>query len=216
MLNIKTFIVNFIQENCYILSDETGEGVIIDCGTFYHEEREAVDTYIKQNGIKLRHMINTHGHFDHIFGNLHMNQTYGLTTTLHQLEVETYSMAKSQMSQFMHRDFPLEIPPVGSTFVEGDTIRFGNHSLRVIHTPGHTPGSCCLYCEAESVLFSGDNLFRHSIGRCDLPGSDPEALPRALVDKVLTLPAKTKVYPGHGDPTYIGEEQEKNPYLLGI
>lgn len=216
MFKIQTFTVNFIQENCYVISDETGEGVIIDCGAFYPEEREAIDKYLQLEGIKLRHMLNTHGHFDHIFGNQHIHQNYGLKTKLHELDVQTYDSSKAQMLQFMHRELPLEVAPLGETFVEGDVIHFGSHNLSVIHTPGHTPGSCCFYCESESVLFSGDSLFRHSIGRCDLPGGDPDALPHALVTKILTLPPTTKILPGHGDPTYVGEEKEKNPYLLGI
>ena len=106
------------------------------------------------------------------------------------------------------------LPSVGNTFKDGDLITFGNHQLRVIETPGHTPGGVCFYCEAEKLIFSGDSLFRHEIGRCDLPGGNEAQLIRVLKKKILSLPSDVNVLPGHGVATTIGEEKRANRYLL--
>lgn len=213
MLTIQRFQVNFIEENCYVVSDDTREAVIIDCGAFFPEEHKAIAAYVSEQHLTLRHLLCTHGHFDHVFGAQFVADTYGLNPEMCHLEVSTYQQAKTQMAAFLHRDFPLSLPPVGNTFKENDVITFGHHQLRVIETPGHTPGGVCFYDETEQVLFSGDSLFRYSIGRCDLPGGDETQLVRALREKVLALPENVKVLPGHGEATTIGEEKMYNRML---
>lgn len=213
MLTIQRFQVNFIEENCYVVSDDTREAVIIDCGAFFPEENKAIAAYVSEQHLTLRHLLCTHGHFDHVFGAQFVADTYGLNPEICHVEVSTYQQAKTQMAAFLHRDFPLSLPPVGNTFKENDVITFGHHQLRVIETPGHTPGGVCFYDETEQVLFSGDSLFRYSIGRCDLPGGNETQLVRALREKVLTLPENVKVLPGHGEATTIGEEKKYNRML---
>ncbi len=213
MLTLKTFPVNFIEENCYVLSDESGEAVIIDCGAFFPEEKDEIRNYIAQNKLIPRHHLCTHGHFDHIFGAQFLAETYGIQPKLCADEVEIYEMADEQMRQFLHRALPLTLPKAGATFTDGESITFGSHTLRVIATPGHTPGGCCFYCEEEGILLSGDSLFRCSIGRCDLPGGNGETLVSSLKQRILTLPDNVKVYPGHGPSTTIAEEKTNNPYL---
>lgn len=213
MLNLHCFTVNFIEENCYVVSDDTGEAVIVDCGAFFPEECETISRYIAQEGLTLRHHLLTHGHFDHVFGAQFLADTYGLRPELSRDEVATYEQAADQMRAFLHRDFPLSLPPVGATFGDGDEVSFGRHTLRVIATPGHTPGGVCYYCEAEGLLLSGDSLFRREIGRCDLPGGSEPQLVGGLKRAILALPDDVNVYPGHGPATTVGEERRENPYL---
>lgn len=213
MLNIKCFPVNFIEENCYVVSDETRQCVIIDCGAFFPEERKAIAGYIEAEELLPVHLLQTHGHFDHVFGAQFIHDQYGLAPEMSAQETATYVQAAEQMRAFLHRDFPLSLPPVGHAFAEGESVAFGSHSLSVIATPGHTPGGVCYYCAAERVLFSGDSLFRREIGRCDLPGGNEAQLIGALKSRVLTLPDDTAVLPGHGEATTVGEERRENRYL---
>lgn len=212
-LNYKTFTVNFIEENCYLLWDESREAVIVDCGAFLPAECEQIRAFVAENDLTVKHLLNTHAHFDHLFGAQFCSDTWGVLPEISADEVETYHQAVQQMQAFLHRAFPLQLPPLGKTFSEGETIRFGTHELRVIATPGHTPGGVCFYCEAEGLLLTGDSLFRCSIGRCDLPGGDACSLVTALSEKILTLPEDVKVLPGHGPSTTIGYERMNNMML---
>lgn len=213
MLNIQRFVFNMIEENTYLLWDDTLEAVVIDCGAFYAEEREALSAFVAERGLTVRHLLQTHGHFDHLFGAGFIASTYGVRPTMARAEAETYALAAEQMRAFMHRDLPLDLPQPAALLEAGDTVCFGHHELRVIATPGHTSGGVCYYCEAESVLLSGDSLFRGAIGRCDLPGGNETDLVGTLRSRVLTLPDATTVLPGHGDATTVGEERTGNPWL---
>ena len=213
MLQVQTFTVNFIDVNCYVISDETNEAIIVDCGAYAEEEKTAISNYISQNGLKICHLLCTHGHFDHIFGNQFICDTYSIHPKLHMDEADTYNHAERQMQMFLHKSFPLQIPPVEHYLQNGDCISFGNHSLRVISTPGHTPGGVCYYIESENLLLSGDSLFQGCIGRCDLPGGNEASLINNLRNKILTLPGNTKVLPGHGPSTTIDEEIRTNPFF---
>lgn len=213
MIEIKPFTCNFIEENCYVVSDESGEAVIIDCGAFFPEDKTRISDYIAEKALKpVRHLC-THGHFDHVFGAQYCADTFGLSPELSAAEQTTYAAAADQMRAFLHRDFPLSLPTAATPFNDGDTLSFGTHSLRVIATPGHTPGGVCFYCEAEGVLFSGDSLFCREVGRTDLPGGDEANLISALQRLVTTLPESVKVYPGHGPATTIGDERLFNRYI---
>ncbi len=212
MLNIQRFVFNFIEENCYLLWDESGEAVIVDCGAFSENERAEITHFITEHQLTLRHQLYTHGHFDHIFGAQHITDTFHVLPSLHHDEVETYQAAPLQMQAFLHRNLPLSVPPIGTLLADGDVIHFGTHTLQVIATPGHTPGGVCYYCMEEALLLSGDSLFHGSIGRCDLPGGDESKLINHLREKILSLPPAVKVYPGHGPSTSISEEQN-NPFI---
>lgn len=214
MLNIKIFPVNMLQENCYIVSDETKECVIIDCGAQYTQEQKAIMQYISSNELKPVHLLNTHLHFDHVWGNPFLAQTYQLQTEASIHDKFLYDDMSAQFRMFMGMDFKNDFPcHIARSLDEGDTVTFGTHTFQVIATPGHTPGGICFYCAEENAIFCGDSLFRFSIGRTDLPGSNGQALIQSLSQKVLTLPAQTVAYPGHGPSTTIGEEQINNPYL---
>ncbi|MBO4486746.1 MAG: MBL fold metallo-hydrolase [Bacteroidaceae bacterium] len=224
MLNIKCFVVNMVEANCYVISDETAEAVIIDDGACIRGEHQAIDDYLNRNGLTLKHVLNTHGHFDHTMGNAHLYATYGLKPRLCALDSELYTNISLQVQSMLGRRLTIDVAPLGPALNEGDSIRFGNHSLKVIHTPGHTPGGLCFYCRPDKapspdkhqnsgLLFSGDSLFEQSIGRTDFPGGNGVHLIRSLRDKIITLPPDTIVYPGHGNSTTIERERHYNPYL---
>ena len=214
MMNVKTFQCNPLQENCYVVSDdESKEAVVIDCGAFYDAERRALAAYINDNGLLLRHVLCTHAHFDHVFGLDTLCAEFGIAPRLHAADVAIYDAFSQQMRMFMGSDYGLQLPPLGKLLADGEQICFGQHHLRVMHTPGHSPGSVVFYDEAEKVLFSGDTLFRMGVGRTDLQGGSWQQLMQSLHDVLATLPPDVKVYPGHGPATTIGEEVRMNPYL---
>ncbi len=214
MMNVKTSQCNPLQENCYVVSDdESKEAVVIDCGAFYDAERRALAAYINDNGLHLRHVLCTHAHFDHVFGLDTLCAEFGIAPRLHAADVVIYDAFSQQMRMFMGSDYGLHLPPLGELLADGEQIGFGQHHLRVMHTPGHSPGSVVFYDEAEKVLFSGDTLFRMGVGRTDLQGGSWQQLMQSLHQVIATLPPDVKVYPGHGPATTIGEEVRMNPYL---
>lgn len=213
-LHIGCFICNMIEENCYILWDNSREAAIIDCGAYGEEEQDEIARFIQKKGLNVTHLYCTHGHFDHVFGNEFLYTTYRIQPEMHHAEETTYRSAAEMMRLFMHQDFHLSLPEPQKFFSGGDVLPAGgHHTLQVIETPGHTPGGVCFYCPEESTLFSGDSLFRYSIGRTDLPGGNLESLTESLQRNVLTLPLETRVYPGHGESTVIGDECRNNPCL---
>ena len=214
MLEIKKLEVNPLQENCYVVSDETQECVIIDCGALFVAERKAVTNYILKHNLKPVHLLNTHLHFDHVWGNSYIYSEWGLMTEASSRDQFLYDDVPGQVRNFVggHWQEPF-FAPLGRNLEENDVITFGSHQLEVIATPGHTPGGICFYCEKEKVLFSGDSLFQCSIGRTDFPGSSAMDLLEALRNKILTLPDDTKVYTGHGPSTDIKTERNYNPYI---
>ena len=213
LFKIKSFQVNPLQENCYVVSDETGEAVIIDCGVFFQEERTALVSYIREEHLRPTHLLCTHGHFDHVFGADTIFATFGLRPELHAADEFLYLAASEQATNMMGIVNQLRLPPIGRFLNDSDTITFGSHQLEVLHTPGHSPGGIIFYCKAEGVAFSGDTLFRMSVGRTDLPGGSWSQLLESLQTVVATLPTDTVVYCGHGPKTTIGDELRMNPYF---
>jgi len=211
-MTIKTFTFNPIQENTYVVHDETGEAIIIDAGCFSENEKQLLKSYIDDNGLKLKRVINTHLHFDHQFGNKFLFDTYGILPEAHR---EDEFLLKGVVAKAMIYGFPIleDAQPLGDYIEEHQEIKFGNTCLRSIHVPGHCPGHLVFYAEKEKVLFAGDVLFRGSIGRTDLEWGDYGALIKNITDKLLILPDETVVYPGHGPTTTIGAEKKSNPYL---
>lgn len=215
MLCIQRFIVNMIQENCYIVNDETNEGVIIDCGAFYREEKEAIKKYIEDKHLTIKHLLDTHLHFDHVLGNEYLFDVFHLQPEANDRDLSLYQNIDKQLTDFIGlQNYPIHLPPLKRSLDEGDTVTFGTHTFSVIATPGHTPGGIEFYCKEEKVLFSGDSLFRRSIGRTDFPGGDYNSLIKSLKEKILTLPEDVKVLPGHSLSTTIGNERKTNPYFI--
>ena len=213
MLDIKVFQFNPLEENTYIVSDETRECVIIDCGAFYDTERQAILQYLTDTGLKPVRLLCTHGHLDHCFGNDTLFQAYGLKPELHSADNSLACDLTKQAADFFGMRYDRLTPPIGRFLSAGDKIAFGSHEFLVLHTPGHTPGGIFFYCEAEHIVFTGDTLFRMSIGRTDFEGSSWQQMLHSLRNVVANLPDETVAYPGHGPKTTIGEEKRMNPYL---
>ena len=211
-MKIKKFEFNMFPVNCYVIWDESNEAVIIDAGCFYEEEQQAFKTYIQEKGLKPVHLLNTHLHLDHIFGNPFILREYGLQAEAGQQDEFWLAQAPAQSRMF---GFQINEEPVGlgKYICDGDRIPFGNLELEAIHVPGHSPGSMVYYCKQEKCLFSGDVLFQGSIGRADLAGGNFDELREHICSRLFVLPNETIVYPGHGAPTTIGEEKQNNPFF---
>lgn len=212
MMTIKRFVCNMLQENCYVVSDDTRECVVIDCGAYYPEERQAIADYIKEEELTPVHLLATHGHVDHNFGNDTMAAVFGLKPEIAAQDEAMLSNCKMQAMQMFGLDLSNDFPPAGRLLKDGDEVAFGSHKLKVVSTPGHSRGSVCYYCEEESVMFSGDTLFRHSIGRTDFEGGSMLQIIQSL-RMLAQMPDDITVLPGHGEQTTIGEELAHNPYM---
>lgn len=206
MLTVKKFVVNPIEESTFVIYDETREAAIVDCGVLYPEEEVALTNFIKNEGLTVKYHLLTHSHFDHIFGADFVYRTWGLYPCMHKNELSTNEAAAAQMRSFVGNAFTLVTPPAGKLFDDHEVVTLGNHTLKVLPTPGHTQGGVCYYCAEENVLISGDTLFYRSIGRTDLFGGNYEQLISSIKQELMVLPSETKVYPGHGPATTIGEE----------
>lgn len=193
-MKIHVLVVGPIQTNCYIIEDEASrEAIVIDPGG---EAGKIID-HIKKNKLKVKYIVITHGHFDHVGANQKLKDETGADILINQAD-----------------DFflPLSDSPKADHFLrEGDLIKVGEITFKIIHTPGHTPGGICLYNEEKKVLFSGDTLFNGTYGRTDLPYSSQENMLQSL-EKLYALPPETAVYPGHGQSTTIKVEKDLFPY----
>ncbi|MCD8288293.1 MAG: MBL fold metallo-hydrolase [Prevotella sp.] len=212
MLNIKTFTVNPLQENCYVASDETRECIIIDCGAYSPAEQQTVINYIKENRLTPKHHILTHAHADHCAGGNAISKAFGLQMEVHLADEPTVK-GYSEMYRYVFGEPAKEAPPVVARyFTERDTIAFGTHTFTIMAAPGHSPGSVVFYCAAEKAAFTGDTLFAGSIGRTDFPGGSMFLIIQSL-RALCQLPDDVKVYPGHGAGTTIGCECASNPFI---
>ena len=213
MLTVKRFMCNMLQENCYIVSDETKECVVIDCGAAYQEERGAISHYIKNEGLKPVHLLATHGHLDHNFGNVRLFHAYGLKVEICGEDQQLVEQLPEQAKNLFGMTISEECPQVGRLLKDGDEITFGSHTLCVLHTPGHSHGSCLYYCAEEKTVFTGDTLFRMSIGRTDFAEGSWAEMEQSLKNVVAKLPKETTVLAGHGPQSTIADELQYNPYL---
>ena len=208
-MKYQSFTFNPIQENTYLLWDEERlEAAIIDTGTWNRQEEQMLEGSIKALGLKMKYALQTHAHFDHTFGLPFIYRTYGLKPIFHVDDAETYR----DMPKLGVR-FGLTIsgmPPIGQLLNDGAELILGTTVIRLIHTPGHTPGSAAFYVPADGLVFSGDTLFRQSIGRTDLPGGNYETELNSIHDKLFALPDDTVVLSGHGPATTIGWEKKHN------
>lgn len=212
-MNIVKFVFNPIQENTYLLWDQTMECIIIDAGNSSAGEDSRLADFIANNGLKPVMAVNTHGHFDHLMGVNFLKQTYGVKFALSSKD--EYLRASAQQSCAMFGIAAVvDVPQIDIDLDTIDTISFGETELKVIKTPGHTPGGVCLYHEQSSQLFSGDTLFRESIGRTDLPGGEYGTIIRSILNNIIPLGDEVTVYPGHSDKTTIGHESLYNPFVV--
>lgn len=210
-MTVKAFTFNAFSENTYILSDETKSCVIIDPGCSNNFERQELETYITEMKLNPVYLLNTHCHIDHILGNRFISERYNLKLAAHKKESVVLQLG--QQTAMMYQ-IPYESSPDITIYLDvGDIVRFGNSTLEVLFTPGHSPASISFLNKNERVLISGDVLFNGSIGRTDLPGGNFETLTRVIKSKFFTLPPETIVYSGHGEPTTIGHEMKTNPFF---
>ena len=209
-MTVQGFTVSPFEENTYVCHD-AGEAVLIDPGTTTAGERRQVVDYLDTHGLRVRHLLLTHAHLDHILGCAYFAERFGMRFRLHEADAVLLAHAREQAALF---GVPLDDPPPpGAPLAEGDTVTFGEASWRVLHTPGHSPGSVCFHDAANGFVIGGDVLFRGSVGRTDLwEGSMPQLL-TSIREKLLVLDDGTVVYPGHGPATTIGEERRTNPFL---
>jgi glyoxylase-like metal-dependent hydrolase (beta-lactamase superfamily II) len=212
-MTVKRFIFNPLQENTYIVYDETNECVIIDPGCQTSTEKSVLKQFIDTNGLRPKAVWNTHCHFDHIFGNNFVTDEYGIDLWTAEGELANIRRFQASASLF---GIVTDLPNAPSHFFEdGQQLKVGNLEWTVIVTPGHSPGSVCFYSESERVIFVGDTLFAGSIGRTDLPGGNYDEIKKSLA-KLIELPDDTTVYCGHAANTTIGKERLSNPFITEI
>jgi hydroxyacylglutathione hydrolase len=211
MIKLKSFVFNAFQVNTYVLSDETGECVIIDAACYDQKERNVLDQYILSNQLKPVRLIHTHGHVDHILGMRYVAEKYKPQIEVHQDDIRLLTDAKKHGLMF---GFDVEEPPVVTGYLnEGEDVTFGNSTLKVFHVPGHSMGSVAFYSPEQNFVITGDVLFRGSIGRTDLYGGNYDQLKQSIYNKILILPQDAEVWPGHGPSTTIHDEVMSNPFL---
>ncbi len=211
MLKVKVFILSPIQENTYILFNEHKECFIIDPGCYFTDEKQELKSFINENGLIPKMLLNTHCHLDHVFGNKFISETYGLTLQLHEKEKLVLEMAPASGLMF---NMPFDNYQGKLIFLkDADVLFLGEDKLEIIFAPGHSPGSICFYCAQQRFIISGDVLFERSIGRTDLPGGDHRTLINSIKQKLFALPDDVVVYSGHGNETTIGNERKYNPFV---
>ena len=214
-MDIKRFEVNPLCENCYVVSDDTKEAVIIDCGCSDEYEWADIKKYIASNDLQVKHLLNTHLHFDHVWGNTFVHRDLGLRPEANYEDLHIYEIMDEQIRSVVGVGIPHPpLPPLGTSLLDGSEVTFGNTTLKVLATPGHSRGCICFYSEKDKVLFSGDTLFCGSCGRTDLEGGSYQDIVKSLL-KLSTLPDDIQVFCGHGPSTTIGREKQYNPYLRG-
>lgn len=212
MIHVQRFVCNMFQENTFVVSDETKECIIVDCGVFYEEERRALLSYIREQQLTPRHLLATHGHVDHHFGDDFIYQEFGLVVEVPAADQRLMEKLPRQAVMFLGDASDIQMPTHCKYLNENDVITFGNHTVSIIPTPGHSPGSVVFYLADERLALTGDTLFHLSIGRTDLEGGSMMQLIQSL-RSLVQLPDDTIVLPGHGENTTIGDELKMNPFI---
>ena len=205
---VRGIVVGVFAENCWVIGNRrTGEAIAIDPG----DQPEEILAMARDMGVRIKLIANSHAHLDHILGVRGVQEATGAKFLLHQGDLAIAKTAAGSAASFLGRS--VESPPDPDAYpADGDEIDVDGVKLKVIHTPGHTPGSLSFY--TEGMLFSGDTLFQGSIGRTDLPGRDYDQEMASIIDKLLALPDDTVVLPGHMRETRIGFERQANPFVL--
>ncbi|MEQ8239352.1 MAG: MBL fold metallo-hydrolase [Cyclobacteriaceae bacterium] len=210
-MKIKAFVFNPFYENTYIITDESNECLIIDPGCYEKHEIEEVKSYIAENKLIVKAIVNTHCHVDHVLGNYALKDYFKCPLWIPEGEVEIYKAVEVYAAQYGITNF---------TWVAADQLLgksgkldFGKTSLDILFVPGHSPGHLMFYHKPSNEIIGGDVLFRQSIGRTDLPGGNHEQLLNNIRKELYVLKDETTVYPGHGPKTTIGFEKENNPFI---
>ncbi len=213
-MNLQAFEFNLFGEKTYVAWDnDTHEGAVIDPGMSSESEQRVFADFISRNGIKLKYLLYTHLHVDHTFGHEFIHDTYGLEATAHPADAPLGEARDAQARMFRLRIPALKPLHIATQLTDNETLPLGNETIQVICVPGHSPGSVAYYCPESSFVLTGDALFHSGIGRTDLPGGNHRQLVDSIRNRLFTLPPDTEVYPGHGSPTTIGDEERTNPYV---
>lgn len=214
-MKVAVFQLMLFGVNCYVVYDpEKKEAAIIDPGIVDNREVDAIDSFLKKNGLKVVAIINTHLHIDHVVANTGLAEKYGVDVLAHADDMFLGDNLKKQAEMF-GLPFKIQSPGVSKHLKDGDKIKIGDGELEVIHVPGHSPGGIALYDKKDKFVISGDSLFEGSIGRTDLPGGDLARLLESIKKRLYSLPDDVVVYPGHGRPTTIGNEKQNNQFVRG-
>lgn len=212
-MKVETFVCNMLHENCFVVYDEDSrEAAIIDPGFYADDEKRRLVRFVKDKGITIKYLLCTHLHFDHIFATTFVEDTFGVCISANMADMPWIEHFEQYVARFGIR--VADVPrPIGHPLHEGDELRLGTCVLQCLATPGHSAGGMCFYAPAHHCLFAGDTLFLQSIGRTDFFDGDYAQLIASIQKKLLVLPPETVVYPGHGEPTTIGDEMMYNPFL---
>lgn len=210
-VEVRRLVVGPLDVNCYIIWDtSTLETAVIDPGG----DIGIIEDVLTKEGLKVKYVLNTHGHFDHVGANGDMAETYGVSVAIHKLDAVLLDYAEHQAEQYGVR---VKAQPEPGLLLEDNTIiKLGETVMKVIHTPGHSEGGVCFFVEALGLLFTGDTIFRHSVGRTDLGGGSHEELMTSIKEKILPLGDSVKLFPGHGPESSIADEKQSNPYVRGV
>ncbi|WP_234734613.1 MBL fold metallo-hydrolase [Tellurirhabdus bombi] len=209
---VHSFVFSPFQENTYVVADDaTSEAVVIDPGCYEQHEKEELARFIEEKRLKIKYLLLTHAHLDHVFGCAFVKRKYGVKMYLHEKDLPIFNDVPARMAMFGLRGYdPAE---VDEYLHEGEKINFGSTTFDVVFVPGHAPGHVAFINHAERYVIGGDVLFRRSIGRTDLPFGDFETLENSIRTQFYTLPDDYTVYAGHMQPTTIGQEKRSNPFV---
>ena len=212
-MNIKRFTFNPFMENTFIVWDEKSlQAAVVDPGMSDEVEEDKLNSFIEENSLVVKYLINTHCHVDHILGCGFVKEKYNPVYYIPEKDLPLYNHAEKQAEMFgisMNK-----LPEIDKYLTEDDKIILGSESFSNLFTPGHTPGEYCLYFNESNFCITGDVLFRESIGRTDLYGGDYDTLIESIKTKLFSLPVDIIIYPGHGDQSTIGYEKLNNPFLV--
>ena len=212
-MKIKQIQNNPFQENTYVVWDEaTMDAAIVDCGALFPQEEERIEAFVNDNNLKVKHILNTHLHLDHCFGNAWAAERYGILPMAHK-DDETLLARMGEQARMFGLPFEVKTEKLGGYLKDDYVLMLGENEIKVIHTPGHSRCGLCFYIPSAGWLISGDSLFEGSIGRTDLEGGSYATLIKSITERLMTLPEETVVYPGHGPYTTIGDEKRMNPFL---
>lgn len=210
MVEVYKVTANLFEECTHIIWDETGEAVIIDCGVYKPGERERFIQFIEQKKLRPVRLLLTHAHHDHLYGNDLIRDHYGLLPEVHKDDEWIMRDHLTIRIAQIYKNYPYDIPMPEHYLTDGEEIPFGNHKLKVIHTPGHSPGSVFFYCQEAGIAFSGDTVYDDDIGSTNLAGGNYDQLMDSIDYILQLLPDDTVVYPGHGKKTTIATIKSRN------